>query len=96
MSLTVDLEKVGAVIEGDAAKVLHWLADASVKISATEPKAVAALTILLTAVEAAIGDVGAAAANPASLVLTLGTDIADLKAVWPDVKTFVSEFGIKL
>jgi hypothetical protein len=96
MGITVDLEKVGAIIEGDAAKVLHWLASTEVKIQAIEPKATAALYVLLTAVEAALADVGSAAASPGTLVLNLGADIADLKAVWPDLKAFLVSLGVKL
>jgi len=85
-----------STIEADASKVLHWIVGTEQKVQTVAPKVVAALGVLGGAVEAAIADVNAAATNPTSLVLNLGTDIADFKAVWPDVKVFLEAMGIKV
>jgi hypothetical protein len=94
--LSVDLQKYAGIVEGDAEKVLAFLTKGEVKVTATAPKAIAGLAVILAAVDRALGDATAAAANPTTLVLNLGTDAADLKAVWSDVKSFIDSLGIKL
>jgi len=83
-------------LEADAAKVLHFLIGAEQKIATVEPKVVAALGVLAGGVETALTDAAAVAANPTSIVLNLGTDITDFKAVWPEVKAFLETLGIKV
>ena len=49
------------------------------------------------AVTPTLNDASAVAANPTSLVLNLGTDVADVKAVWTDVRAVCEEdLGVKL
>ena len=83
-------------IETDAEKVLSWLTHDAAKIEKAGPNVLAGLGTLAGAVEKALADVAGAATSPASLVLNLGTDIADFKAVWPDVKAFIETLGIKV
>lgn len=59
------------------------------------PAALVGLTALAGAVEKALVDSATAAANPTSLILSFGTDVADFKAVWPAVKDFLSTLGVK-
>lgn len=94
--LSVDLQKFASIVEGDAEKVLAFLTKGEVKITATAPKAIAGLAVILSAVDKALGDATAVAANPTSLLLNLGTDAADVKAVWSDVKSFASSLGISI
>ena len=94
--MKIDLGKFAATIEGDAEKVIKFLSHAEVKIDAQAPKALAALGVLIPAIEKALADANSAAANPVSLVLSLPVDIADFKAVWPDLKSFLESFGAKV
>jgi hypothetical protein len=89
--MKLDLSKIGATIEGDAEKVVAFLAKTEVKISQEAPKAVAGLQLLIPAVDKALGDVAQAAGSPASLVIALPGDIADFKAIWPAVKSYVQK-----
>lgn len=91
--MKIDLSKVGATIEGDAEKVIAFLARAEVKINEDAPKAVAGLAVLIPALDKALQDAATAAGDPTSLVVTLPVDIADFKAIWPAVKKFVGTLG---
>jgi hypothetical protein len=79
-------------IEVAAEDVLKFISGAQTKA----PAAVAALGVLAGGIETALTAVGNTAANPTTLVLNLPTDIADIKSVWPEVKTFLGTLGIKL
>jgi hypothetical protein len=90
MSVNIILKDV----EVDAGKVLSFLTRAS---KAT-PAAAAALGVILGAVSKVVGDAAAVAGAPAT-ALSVTFDqatIADLKAVWPDVKELATTLGIKL
>lgn len=79
-------------VEVDAAKVLSFLARAE---KAT-PGAAAGLAVLLGSVSKAVSD-GSAAAGASGLNFSLDQQtFADLKAVWPEVKTLAATLGIKL
>ena len=94
--LSVDLQKFTSTVEGDAEKVLAFLTRTEVKVTASAPKAIAGLAVILGAVDKALGDATAAAANPSSLVLNFTGDLSDVKTVWSDVKSYVDGLGIKL
>jgi GTPase len=89
-NILIDVEKG---IEVGAADVLKWLGKAQTAIKAA-PNVVAALATLVTALEKPILEVSAVAANPLNIPLDLQT-ATDLKAVWPDVKTFLGTLGVK-
>ena len=55
-----------------------------------------AVGVLAAAVDKSLGDVQAAVANPTTLILDFGQDMADFKANWPALKTFLATLGIKL
>jgi hypothetical protein len=59
------------------------------------PAAVVGLTALAASVEKALADTAADVTNPTQLVLTFAGQVADFKAVWPDVKAFLASVGIK-
>jgi hypothetical protein len=84
----------------DAAKGLEIAAvdllNFTKKVNAGGPSALAAAGVLFGAVDKALADGAAAAANPTTLVLNLGTDVADIKAVWPAAKQLIATLGIKL
>ena len=83
-------------VEVAAEDLMKWIGTANKAIASNGPGAIVALGALLGAAEKAIADVEAGAANPASLVITLESDINDFKAVWPAVKEFASTLGIKV
>lgn len=89
--MKIDLGKIGATIEGDAEKVVAFLAKAEVKIAEDAPKAVAGLQLLIPAVDKALNDMAQTAGNPASLIVSLPGDIADFKAIWPAVKSYIQK-----
>lgn len=95
-SLLLKVEQFGESIEVDIEKALSWVTKEGAKISQGGPRALAALAVILTAVEKALADGAAVAANPTSLVLNFSQDVNDVKAVWSDVKAFIAELGIKL
>ena len=66
------------------------------KTQKAAPAALAALGVLAAGVDKALSDVAAGAAAPATLTLSLPSDIGDIKAVWPEVVSFLSTLGIKL
>lgn len=88
-SVAVDVEHGVEVAAEDALAVLS-------NAEQKAPAATAALAVLAEAVNTALTDVAATAANPATLVLTLSADVSAVKAVWPDVVTLLATIGIKL
>jgi hypothetical protein len=90
-NILVNLEKG---IEIGAEDALKWLTGANKALHAA-PAVVAALATLLGAVEKPLGELAGAASNPLNIVLDVQT-ATDLKAVWPEVKQFLSSLGIKL
>lgn len=89
------IEKVASVVVKDveiaADKVLNFLA----KVQKASPEVVAGLGVLLGAVSKAVGDVDSAVAAPLNITLDEAT-FTDIKAVWPAIKTFAGDLGIKL
>jgi hypothetical protein len=84
-------------VEVAATKILGWLGAAGkvvIKVATAEPQAIAALAAILSAVGKAVTDAAADAANPS--VTLSSQEIADIKAVWPDIVEFVATFGIKI
>jgi hypothetical protein len=90
VNILVNLQKG---IEIGAEDALKWLSGADKAMKAT-PAVVAALATLIGAVEKPITEVAAVAANPLNIPLDLQT-VQDLRAVWPDVKTFLTTLGVK-
>ncbi len=81
-------------IEIGAEDALKWLTGANKALHAA-PAVVAALAALLGAVEKPLVDLAGAASNPLNILLDVQT-ATDIKAVWPQVKEFLSSMGIKL
>jgi hypothetical protein len=80
-------------IEVAAEDALKWLGKAHTAISAA-PAVVAALATLVSAMERPLTELSAVAVNPLNIPLDIQT-AEDLKAVWPDVKTFLGTLGVK-
>jgi succinate dehydrogenase hydrophobic anchor subunit len=89
-NILVNVEKG---IEVAAADVLKWLGKAHTAVNAA-PAVVAALATLITQLEKPIMDISGVAANPLNIALDLQT-ATDLKAVWPEIKTFLGTLGVK-
>lgn len=81
-------------IEIGAEDALKWLTGANKALHAA-PTVVAALAALLGAIEKPLVDMAGVASNPLNIVLDVQT-ATDVKAVWPEVKLFLSGLGIKL
>jgi hypothetical protein len=79
-------------IEVAADKVLSFIA----KEQKVAPGVVAALGVLLGQVGAAVSDTSSAAAQSGLNLALDSQTFTDIKAVWPDVKAFAAELGIKL
>ena len=89
-NILVNIEKG---IEVGASDVLQWLGKAHTALSAA-PGVVAALATLISAVDKPLLEVSEVAANPLNIALDVQT-VTDLKAVWPQVKSFLSTLGVK-
>jgi hypothetical protein len=89
-NILVNIEKG---IEIGAEDVLKWLTGAE-KVLFAAPKVIAALAILAAAMEKPLAELAGAAANPLNIPLDIET-ATDLKAAWPDVKTFLQSLGVK-
>ena len=89
-NILVNIEKG---IEIGAEDALKWLTGANKALHAA-PEVVAALATLVGAVEKPLADLAGAAANPLNIPLDVQT-VTDLKAVWPQVKTFLGSLGVK-
>jgi hypothetical protein len=90
-SILLNLEKG---IEIGASDALKWLTGANRALHAA-PEVVAALAILIAAVEKPLSDVAEVAANPLNISLDIQT-VNDLRAAWPAVKQFMASVGVKL
>jgi hypothetical protein len=89
-NILVNIEKG---IEVGATDVLQWLGKAHTALNAA-PAVVAALATLVSAVDKPLLELSGAVANPLNIALDIQT-ATDLKAVWPDVKTFLGTLGVK-
>jgi hypothetical protein len=89
-NILVNIEKG---IEIGAEDALKWLGKAQTALTAA-PGVVAALATLVTAVDKPLVELSSAVANPLNIALDIQT-ATDLKAVWPDVKTFLGTLGVK-
>jgi hypothetical protein len=89
-NILVNIEKG---IEVGASDVLKWLGNAHTALNAA-PAVVAALATLASAVDKPLIELSGAVANPLNIALDFQT-ASDLKAVWPDVKTFLGTLGVK-
>jgi hypothetical protein len=84
VTLTTKVENAIEVGAGDA---LAFLTKEGVKLASGGPKALAALGVLLGAVDQELS---------AAQTGNIAAAIQDVKPVWADVKAFVAELGIKL
>src|SRR5580698_9594470 len=89
-NILVNIEKG---IEIGAEDALKWLSGANKSLQAA-PAVVAALATLIGAVEKPLTELAGAASNPLNIALDVQT-VADLRAVWPQVKTFLGTLGVK-
>ena len=86
-NILVNIEKG---IEVGASDVLQWLGKAHTALQA----APAVVATLVSAVDKPLIELSGAVANPLNIALDFQT-ATDLKAVWPDVKTFLGTLGVK-
>lgn len=89
-NILVNIEKGIEIGAGDA---LKWLTGADKALHAA-PAAIAALAVLVAAMEKPLAELAGAIANPLNIPLDIET-AADLKAAWPEVKQFLSSLGVK-
>jgi len=89
-NILVNIEKG---IEIGAEDALKWLGGAGKALHAA-PEVIAALATLVGAVEKPLSELAGASANPLNIPLDVQT-VTDLKAVWPEVKSFLSSLGVR-
>lgn len=89
-SILVSIDKG---IEIGAQDALRWLTGADKALHAA-PEVVAALAILIGAIEKPLADISGVAQNPLNIALDIQT-VNDLKAAWPAVKQFLTTLGVK-
>ena len=89
-NILVNIEKG---IEIGAEDALKWLTGANKALQAA-PAVVAALATLVGALEKPLADLAGAAVNPLNIALDMQT-VNDLKAVWPQLKSFLETLGVK-
>lgn len=80
-------------IEVGAADALKWLGHAQTAISAA-PAVVAGLATLISSIDKPLTDITGVIANPLNIPLDIQT-ANDLKAVWPQIKSFLGTLGVK-
>lgn len=83
-------------VEVAAEDLFGWITKANQKVQTGGPAAISAIAVLAGALDKALTDVSGAVTNPTSIILNLGTDISDIKAVWPDVKALLHTLGVKV
>lgn len=89
-NVLINIEKGIEIAAEDA---LKWLTGANKTLQAA-PAVVAALATLIGSIEKPIAEVAGVAANPLNIALDIQT-VNDLRAVWPEVKTFLTTLGVK-
>jgi hypothetical protein len=89
-NILVSIEKG---IEIGAEDALKWLAGAGKSLQAA-PSVIAALATLIGSVDKPLSDAVAIASNPLNIALDVQT-VRDLKAVWPEVRQFLTTLGVK-
>ena len=89
-SILVNIDKG---IEIGAHDALRWLTGADKALHAA-PEVVAALAILIGAIEKPLADISVVTQNPLNIALDFQT-VNDLKAAWPAVKQFLTTLGVK-
>lgn len=90
------LMTIGKDIEVGAEDLLKWVTNGTAAVSGASPSVLAALGTLAGGVEKALSDTASAASNPLAALVDAPAELADLKAVWPEVKTFLGTLGIKV
>lgn len=89
-NILVNLEKGVEITAEDA---LKWLSKAQTTLTAA-PGVVAGLATLVSVVDKPLIELSGVVANPLNITLDLQTAM-DLKAIWPEVKSFLSTLGVK-
>jgi hypothetical protein len=90
VNILVNIEKG---VEIGAEDALKWLTGADRAVHAA-PSAIAALAILVDALDKPLLDCAGVAVNPLNIPLDIQT-ATDLVAAWPQVKTFIGSLGVK-
>jgi len=90
-NILVNIEKG---IEVAAEDVLKWLVSAGKALHAA-PAAITALAAMAAALEKPLAELEEVAVNPLNIPLDIQT-AQDLKAAWPEVKTFMKSLGVKM
>lgn len=93
---TISWKGIEKDIEIAAEDLLKIVTKGASVTTAAGPGALAAFGVLAEGVEKALGDTATAAANPAQLVISLPSDIADFKTVWADAKLVLATLGVKV
>jgi hypothetical protein len=88
--------KIGKGIEVAAEDLLGFTQKGNATAQGASPAVLAALGVLASGVEKALTDTAGAAANPILGLVEAPAEIADFKAVWPEVKSFLATLGIKV
>ena len=89
-NILVNIEKG---IEIGAEDALKWLIGAGKALYAA-PAAIAALAVMVAALEKPLAELEGAVANPLNVALDIQA-ANDLKAAWPEVKAFLKSLGVK-
>ena len=76
-----------------AEDALKWLTGAGKALYAA-PAAIVALAVIVAALEKPLAELAGAVENPLNVTLDIQT-ANDLKAAWPEVKTFLKSLGVK-
>lgn len=90
------LANIGKDVEVAAEDMLKWVTGGAKLVQAASPAVLAALGTLLGGVEKVLADTASGAQNPLAALVGAPAEIADIQAVWPEVKTFLASLGIKL
>jgi hypothetical protein len=90
VNIVVNIEKGVAIGAEDA---LKWLNGTDKAVHAA-PAAIAALAILVDALDKPLLDLAGVAINPLNIPLDIQT-ATDLVAAWPQVKAFMVSLGVK-
>jgi len=88
------LVNIGKGVEIAAEDALNWLTGAT-KALTVAPTVIAALGTLFGQLETPISELASTVANPLNISLDVQT-VTSLKAVWPDVRQFLTAIGVKL
>jgi hypothetical protein len=87
---------IGKDIEVGAEDLLKWITKGTATVQGASPSVLAALGTLAGGVEKILADATTGAQNPLEALVNAPAELTDLKAAWPEVKTFLATLGIKV